>query len=185
MANDPRTPLEFFFKLLIRCPTDRLQRLIHHLVDQYCDQKVVFYESFSDIWTLFEWWDLIRGSKCFFVQYYSSNEEVPELSSLPQEFKNALKDSLSIRKFDLRNKLIEKTHEISPTYLHNFDWKLKLTLSSDKMSQINEPHLLLTLNTSGVSDKSLCLDLSKEELKMIIETMEKANKALQDFIIND
>ncbi|GFQ67447.1 COMM domain-containing protein [Trichonephila clavata] len=106
------------------------------------------------------------------------------LSSLPQDFSNALNDCLSVRSSDLRNKLVEKTHEISPAYLHNFDWKLKLTLASDKMAQINEPRLMLNLDISGDRDKTLCLDLSKDELKMLIETMEKANKAVQEFIVD-
>ncbi|GBM69228.1 hypothetical protein AVEN_210449-1 [Araneus ventricosus] len=110
---------------------------------------------------------------------------VPGFSSLPQDFQNAVNDCLGIRNLDIRNKLIERTHEISPAYLHNFDWKLKLTLASDKMAQINEPRLLLNLDICGEREKTLCLDLSKEELKMLIESMEKANKALQDFIIND
>ncbi|XP_055947362.1 COMM domain-containing protein 8-like isoform X2 [Argiope bruennichi] len=110
---------------------------------------------------------------------------LPEFSSLPQEFQLALNNCLSIRSLDIKNRLIERTHEISPAYLHNFDWKLKLTLSSDKMAQINEPRLLLNLDISGEREKSLSLDLSKEELKMLIESMEKANKVLQDFIIND
>ncbi|KAF8797296.1 COMM domain-containing protein 8 [Argiope bruennichi] len=117
--------------------------------------------------------------------YYSTSEKLPEFSSLPQEFQLALNNCLSIRSLDIKNRLIERTHEISPAYLHNFDWKLKLTLSSDKMAQINEPRLLLNLDISGEREKSLSLDLSKEELKMLIESMEKANKVLQDFIIND
>ncbi|CAL1276521.1 unnamed protein product [Larinioides sclopetarius] len=184
MANTELTE-EIFFKLFVKCPKDRLHKLIHHLIDVFCGQKYVLYEIFSDVWTLLEWWDLIRGSERFFLLYYSSSEKVPGISSLPQEFQNALNDCLSVRNLDIRNKLIERTHQISPAYLHNFDWKLKLTLASDKLAQINEPRLLLNLDICGEREKTLCLDLSKEELKMLIESMEKANKALQDFIIND
>ncbi|GFX11507.1 COMM domain-containing protein 8, partial [Trichonephila clavipes] len=183
-AHISHIPEEIFFKLLIKCPVDRLQKLIHHLVDLFCGQKTVLYESFADVWTLLEWWDLIRNSEKFFLHYYSSSETAASLSSLPQAFSNALNDCLSVRSSDLKNKLLEKTHEISPAYLHNFDWKLKLTLASDKMAQINEPRLLLNLDISGDRDKTLCLDLSKEELKMLIETMDKANKAVQDFIVD-
>ncbi|GFX11508.1 COMM domain-containing protein, partial [Trichonephila clavipes] len=133
-AHISHIPEEIFFKLLIKCPVDRLQKLIHHLVDLFCGQKTVLYESFADVWTLLEWWDLIRNSEKFFLHYYSSSET--------------------------------------------------LTLASDKMAQINEPRLLLNLDISGDRDKTLCLDLSKEELKMLIETMDKANKAVQDFIVD-
>ncbi|GFT07240.1 COMM domain-containing protein 8 [Nephila pilipes] len=184
MAHIPQIPEDIFFKLLIKCPVDRLQKLIHHLVDLFCGQKTILYESFADVWTLFEWWDLIRESQNFFLQCYSSSEVVPGLSSLPQEFSNIFNDCLSVRSSDLKNRLIEKTHEISPAYLQNFDWKLKLTLASDKVAQINEPRLLLSLDISGDRDKTLCLDLSKEELKILIETMEKANKAVQDFTVD-
>lgn len=51
-----------------------------------------------------------------------------------------------------------------------------MALASDKMAQLNEPRLLLDLDISGDRDKSLNLDLSKEELKSLISEMEKANK---------
>lgn len=47
------------------------------------------------------------------------------------------------------------------------------TLASDKMSQINEPRLLLDLDVSGDKGELLQLDLGKDELKSLIDTMEK------------
>ncbi|KAG8197424.1 hypothetical protein JTE90_014909 [Oedothorax gibbosus] len=183
MAQDSSISEDLFFKSIVKCPSTILPKLLHHLVDVFCGHKNN-YENYSETYGLLEWWDLSAASDKFFRHYQSSGED-PDLSALPQDYQIILKETLDIRNNDMRNRLIEKTHEISPAFLHDFDWKLKLALASDKMAQINEPRLLLDLNISGDRDKSLSLDLSKEELKSLISEMEKANKALQEFLINE
>ncbi|XP_035207363.1 COMM domain-containing protein 8-like [Stegodyphus dumicola] len=173
-----------FFELLSKCPSNRMEKLFHHFIDVFCGQQCSIYEDYADIWSLEEWWDLLQESKHFFKLHQNSDIKITDLlSSLPTETQNILKDCLEVRCTDLKKTLIEKSHAVSPAFLNNFDWKLKLTLASDKMAQINEPRLLLDLDIIGDYDKLLCLDLSKKELKTLIDSMEKANKALMDYII--
>ncbi|XP_054712725.1 COMM domain-containing protein 8-like [Uloborus diversus] len=175
-----------YCQLLIKCPNDRFQKLFHHIIDVFCGCQNVIYENYSDVWTLVEWWDLIAGCEKFLTGIQGMEEKLPTvLEPFSPEIQSIMKDSLEVRRADLKSTLLEKSHKVCPAYLVHFDWKVKLTLASDKMAQINEPRLLLDLDITGNKEKTLQLDLSKEETKMLIESMEKAKLTVLDYLTNE
>ncbi|XP_015912365.2 COMM domain-containing protein 8 [Parasteatoda tepidariorum] len=176
---------DLFFKLISKCPEVQLEKLVHHLIDLFCGQETLIYEEFSSVWSLMEWWDLINESRLFIQACYNASDENLNSSSLSEEFKKVINDCLAVRKSDVRSSLLTKTHGISSSFLVDFDWKLKLTIASDKIAQINEPRLLLDLDFLGNTNRCLHLDLSQEELRNLIDSMEKAKKALAEITVPD
>jgi len=176
-----------FLELILRCPLDQLEKLFHHLVDVFCGQQTSLFNSYSDVYKIFDWCRLKDQSETFFKEYFFQEDNVisEKLESLPSEYTDIIKDVLEVRENDLKSELIERTHKVSPAYLKSFDWKVKMTLGSDKMSQVIEPKLILDLDISADKDKSLQLDLSKEEVKTLLDAMEKAKTTVYKFMQDD
>lgn len=88
--------------------------------------------------------------------------------------KNALhKSSLVYHLYDKIQQQLMMCYMIFTFLYFIFYFSHQQTLDSDKMSQINEPRLLLDLDISGNQDKVLRLDLGKDELKSLINKMER------------
>lgn len=71
--------------------------------------------------------------------------------------------------------------------LQDFDWQLKLIMSSDKLSGINEPVVSVDFNIqtcdSGVENKTV--ELSKEELKKLLTSIEAANRVSRTLLLKN
>ena len=69
----------------------------------------------------------------------------------------------------------------SYTRLEDFDWSLRLVLSSDKLSDLKKPLLMLSLDTIDANEakKNHLLEMTSEELKAFIgklKTVQKVGK---------
>lgn len=72
--------------------------------------------------------------------------------------------------------------------LKDFYWKLNVVLGSDSMTQINEPLLDLDLNINEQKDGTqsqniVSLELNREELTQVINTLEEAQQSLKQSYI--
>lgn len=68
--------------------------------------------------------------------------------------------------------------QISYNTLKDFDWSARIVLSSDKLSGLKRPVVMLqltTVNCNGVEKQNL-LELSKEDLKVMMEKLRKIQK---------
>jgi hypothetical protein len=68
--------------------------------------------------------------------------------------------------------------QISYNTLKDFDWSARIILSSDKLSGLKKPVVMLQLTTvdcNGVEKQSL-LELSKEDTKVLLEKLRKIQK---------
>ena len=78
---------------------------------------------------------------------------------------------------ELRVSGVERTTLISKAYLKDFDWNVKLLMSSDKLASIREPLASIDLDLiTENGPKTFSLELDKSELKALIESLEAANK---------
>lgn len=152
---------------------------LNQMADAFCGQSVPSYEEYSQCWTLMEWWDVITYSKDFFNHVVNTSEPIKEVECLPSEYQVILLDFLNVRLEDMKEALIEKSHGVSSAYLTDFDWRLKVNLSSDKLASLREPVLSLDFSIQQNNGSSLLsLDLSKEELKHLIDSLEEINKVI-------
>ncbi|KAL3879259.1 hypothetical protein ACJMK2_031561 [Sinanodonta woodiana] len=157
--------------------------LLHGLVDGLCHRSHPTYQEYSKIWTLSEWWTLVDTFqdliKSAVKESWTKDQILQRLEGLSDDYKTSVVDVISSRKEEIRSQLLAQTHNISQTVLSDFDWKLKLALSSDKISSLQEP--LLTLNMDVLNDEkkeTLSVELNRDDLKKLINSLEGANKAL-------
>lgn len=64
----------------------------------------------------------------------------------PAPLAAAVAEAIAVRAVELRRALANKATEISAGHLSDFDWSLRLVLSTDKLSDARHPVLLLTLS---------------------------------------
>ena len=70
---------------------------------------------------------------------------------------------------------------VAKAKLKDFDWQLKLIMSSDKLSNIHQPVVAVdfTILTSGGKTQNKTLEMSKDELKRFLTSIEAANRVSQ------
>ena len=84
---------------------------------------------------------------------------------------------LKRRKDEIKQTLLEETVDISSAQLQNFDWQLKLALPSDKIAILQMPLLNIHLDVKENGEvKPYSVEMSKEELQKLINSLEAANK---------
>lgn len=86
---------------------------------------------------------------------------------------------LKSRKEEIKKALLEEIVDISSAQLQDFDWQLKLALSSDKIATLQMPLLNLHLDVKENGEvKPYSVEMSKEELQNLINSLEAANKVV-------
>ncbi|XP_078488383.1 COMM domain-containing protein 8-like [Ciona intestinalis] len=74
-------------------------------------------------------------------------------------------------------------NEAASGHLKDFDWQLNLVLSSDKLSSLNQPLVKVDLDIQpdqkSPETKTTSIEMNKDELKILINALEGANKALE------
>uniref|UniRef100_A0A672YH28 COMM domain containing 8 n=1 Tax=Sphaeramia orbicularis TaxID=375764 RepID=A0A672YH28_9TELE len=84
---------------------------------------------------------------------------------------------LNGRRDELRRALLRRTHHISSAVLQDFDWQLKLSLSSSQISSLQTPLLSLSLDVrEGGATRPVTMEMNREELNTLISSLEAANK---------
>ncbi|XP_073661314.1 COMM domain-containing protein 8 isoform X2 [Tursiops truncatus] len=102
------------------------------------------------------------------------SQQLDQLNSSHQE---AIMKCLKSRKDEIKQALLEEIVDISSSQLQDFDWQLKLALSSDKIATLQMPLLNLHLDVKENGEvKPYSVEMSKEELQNLINSLEAANK---------
>ncbi|KAI0218673.1 COMM domain-containing protein 8 [Lamellibrachia satsuma] len=172
-------------KLLTKCPQNRISTLIHRIIDALCEKSPPCYEDFANVWGLEEWWEVTDFYKTFCrdaVKKACTKETIlSQLEFLQLEYSKEVRDAVWIRRDEIRVQLVKKTTEISQAYLKDFDWQLKLVVSSDKLASVQEPLLSVDLDIDAAGEdetKFASVEMNKADLQKMITSLEAANKAV-------
>ncbi|KAM9777448.1 COMM domain-containing protein 8 [Neosynchiropus ocellatus] len=170
-------------EMVTKLPVTDFIRLCHRGIDRFCCQKLPSREDYSSSWSLQEWLQKLDSLAAIFrlaVGNNSSDEEVlASLSGIDKSHAQALLSVLRAREGEIRQALLHTTNSMSSTTLQDFDWQLKLALSSDKISSLHAPLLSLCLDVrEDGALRPVTLEISKEELNMLINSLEAANKVV-------
>ncbi|XP_059845124.1 COMM domain-containing protein 8 isoform X2 [Hypanus sabinus] len=170
-------------RMLGKLAPEDCPRFIHRVIDGICGRAFPRFRDYGNVWSLVEWMEVL-GEATTFVKHacskHLSDEEVQQLmNGLSASHQEAVLSCLKARKDELRRALIEKTNNMSSAQLQDFDWQLKLPLSSDKIAFLQIPLLNLDLSVkeNGVL-KPVTIEMDKEELQTLIHSLEAANKVL-------
>ncbi|KAM9708232.1 COMM domain-containing protein 8 [Menidia menidia] len=168
---------------LSRVPDADCLRLCHRVVDGLCGREPPRPEDFGATWSLQEWLQLQGAMATLFRQAVGgglSEEEVRDrLSPVGGGHVEAVLSALRSRRDEIRRALLNRTDAMASAMLQDFDWQLKLALSSDKISSLNTPLLGLSLDVrqDGVL-RPVAMEMSREELAALIASLEAANKVV-------
>ncbi|KAG7511188.1 hypothetical protein JOB18_042948 [Solea senegalensis] len=168
---------------LSRLPITGCLKLCHRVVDGLCGQEPPHRGDYSATWSLEEWMELINSLTALFrmvVGNNSSDEEMlAELVDLDSGHAQALLSVLRAREEEIHHALLERTISISCATLQDFDWQLKLALSSDKISSLHTPLLSLNLDVRENGHlQPVTVEMNREELNTLISSLEAANKVV-------
>ncbi|KAF3844414.1 hypothetical protein F7725_007577 [Dissostichus mawsoni] len=110
----------------------------------------------------------------------SSEEEVlGGLADVGSSHAEAVLSVLRARREEIHRALLDRTNSISSATLQDFDWQLKLSLSSDKISSLHTPLLSLSLDVrEDAALRSVTMEMNREELNTLISSLEAANKVV-------
>uniref|UniRef100_A0A3Q4BS19 COMM domain-containing protein n=1 Tax=Mola mola TaxID=94237 RepID=A0A3Q4BS19_MOLML len=158
-----------------------VNHLCHRVVDGLCGREPPSRGDYGTTWTLEEWLELLNSLIalfCLAVGNNSSDEEVlTGLAGVGSSHAEALLTVLRARRDEIHRALLDRTNSISSATLQDFDWQLKLALSSDRISSLHTPLLSLSLDVrENAADRSVTMEMNREELKMLITSLESANK---------
>ncbi|XP_078073142.1 COMM domain-containing protein 8 [Mustelus asterias] len=169
--------------LLARLEAEACCRFIHRVIDGVCGRALPRFRDYGSVWSLVEWLEVLEETSAFVK--HASGKHLPDeeilqlLNGLSAPHQEAVLNCLKGRKEELKSALIEKTNAMSSAQLQDFDWQLKLPLSSDKIAFLQTPLLNLDLDVreNGVL-KPVSIEMDKEELQVLIHSLEAANKVV-------
>ncbi|XP_043917343.1 COMM domain-containing protein 8 isoform X2 [Protopterus annectens] len=155
----------------------------HKIIDAVCGRALPRFQDYGSIYNLTEWLEIIDETVSFFetaVSAQLSDEQIlQQLSGLSSSHHEEIMKCLKVRKEEIRLALVEKTNAISSAHLEDFDWQLKLALSSDKISSLQTPLLNLDLDVRENGKlKPVSVEMNREELQNLISSLEAANKVV-------
>ncbi|KAF1375204.1 hypothetical protein PFLUV_G00237080 [Perca fluviatilis] len=168
---------------LNRLPVTDCLTLCHRAVDGLCGREPPRRRDYSTAWSLEEWLQLLDSLTALFrlaVGNNSSDEEVlAGLADVGSSHAEAVLSVLRARREEIRDALLDRTNSISSATLQDFDWQLKLALSSDKISSLHTPLLSLSLDVrENRALRSVTMEMNREELNTLISSLEAANKVV-------
>ncbi|XP_019818254.1 COMM domain-containing protein 8 isoform X1 [Bos indicus] len=179
MEPEEGTPLWRLQKL----PAERGLQLLHKIIDGICGRTYPLYQDYHSVWDSTEWMHVLEDITTFFKAVVGKNlsdEEISQqLNQLNSSHQEAIMKCLKSRKDEIKKTLLEEIVDISSARLQDFDWQIKLALSSDKIASLQMPLLNLYLDVKENGEvKPYSVEMSKEELQKLINSLEAANKAL-------
>ncbi|KAK2825810.1 hypothetical protein Q5P01_020024 [Channa striata] len=169
--------------LLSRLAVTDCLKLCHSVVDGLCGREPPRRCNYSLTCSLEEWLELLNSLTVLFnvaVGKNSSDEEVlAGLSDVGSSRADVVLSVLRARQKEIRCALLDRTTSISSATLKDFDWQLKLALSSDKISSLHTPLLCLSLDVrENGALRPVTIEMNREELNTLITSLEAANKVV-------
>ncbi|XP_032708296.1 COMM domain-containing protein 8 [Lontra canadensis] len=179
MEPEEGTPLWQLQKL----PAELGPQLLHKIIDGICGRAYPLHQDYHSFWDSTEWKNVLEDITKFFKTVVGKNlsdEEIfQQLNQLNSFHQQAVMKCLKSRKDEIKQALLEEIVDISSAQLQDFDWQLKLALSSDKIATLQMPLLNLHLDIKENGEvKPYSVEMSKEELQNLINSLEAANKVV-------
>ncbi|XP_068124366.1 COMM domain-containing protein 8 [Hyperolius riggenbachi] len=169
--------------LLIKLPLEKCPQFFHKVIDGICGQAHPRFQDYSSVWSLSEWLQVLQDTESFITATVGKDEPAEksgiQLNGLNQEYQETILKCVRSRRPEIKAALVQKVCSMSSAYLQDFDWQLKLAMSSDKLSTLQMP--LVNLDLDLVKDGRIdpvSIEMNKEELQNLISSLEAANKVV-------
>eukprot|EP00029_Vermamoeba_vermiformis_P007865 TRINITY_DN3523_c0_g1_i1.p1 TRINITY_DN3523_c0_g1~~TRINITY_DN3523_c0_g1_i1.p1 ORF type:complete len:202 (+),score=47.34 TRINITY_DN3523_c0_g1_i1:76-681(+) len=156
-----------------------IEQFLHHVVDSLGAEFNA--ENYSSI-DAAELDAIVEAYKILVKQAVSlslSGEQIEAdltRAEVSKEFVPVILSVLKARNSEIRKQLVDDSTRISKSYLSDFDWKLNLTMASDKIATTRKAVLLLNLTINSDSGKKdVVLELTRSEVEQLIATLNTIN----------
>ncbi|MEE6462112.1 hypothetical protein FKM82_001497 [Ascaphus truei] len=170
-------------QLIGRLPATQCPQFLHRVIDGVCGRAQPRFQDYGNVWNLREWLDVLEDATAFLKTSTGKDDTSEEVGNtligLSPEHQEVILKCLKSRKAEIAEALVGKVCAMSSAYLQDFDWQLKLGLSSDKLSTLQMPLVNLDLDITQNGDiKPVSIEMNKEELQNLINSLEAANKVV-------
>ncbi|XP_012062716.1 PREDICTED: COMM domain-containing protein 8-like [Atta cephalotes] len=159
---------------------DVLKELLHACVDEICGRPGPSYCKFANSmdWSRAEYegvYKLISSLLRNPASLYMIEEKMPqEYHELPEQVQQNILTCLKVRREQLTDALLREHYKRKLPTVIDHDWRLKLVMGSSKMASLRESLLQLDLIIEDKGSRRIInLELNKDELDMIINSLEK------------
>ncbi|XP_027691795.1 COMM domain-containing protein 8 [Vombatus ursinus] len=168
---------------LEKLPAELGPKLLHKVIDGICGRTYPQFKDYENIWDSAEWINVLEDLSKFFKTVIGKNRDfekvIEQLNHLSSDHQKTIMKCLKSRKDEIRKALLGEIIAISSAQLQDFDWQLKLALSSDKIATLQVLLLNLDLDVKENGDiKQYAVEMNKEELQNLINSLEAANKVI-------
>ena len=173
---------EKFNKLIDKFDNEALEQYFHELVDSWLQRQRLSYIKYSQYCDLDQWWQLEEQFDLMARLILNSESEEQFLENF-----NGVKNSslfwklFNVRKAELREYFLSKSSNLCNTLVKDFDWSVKLALSSDKLARVNQSLCALNFFLNNSQQTSLQVEMNETELDSFIETLEKIQNKVDVF----
>lgn len=169
---------------LQKLPAELGPKLLHKVIDGMCGRASPLHQDYQNVWDSAEWMHVLEDITKFFKVVVGKNltdeEILQQLNQLNSFHQETVMKCLKSRKPEIKQTLLQEIVDISSAQLQDFDWQLKLALSSDKIATLQVPLLNLHLDVKENGEvKPYSVEMNKEELQNLINSLEAANKVVQ------
>ncbi|XP_072262360.1 COMM domain-containing protein 8 [Pyxicephalus adspersus] len=169
--------------LLSKLPIDRCPQFLHNVIDGICGQAYPRFQDYGGVWNLKEWLQVLQDTEAFIRAVVGKDEPQEQLDNqlneLTAEYQGVILKCMKGRKPEIKDALLQKVCAMSSAYLQDFDWQLKLAMSSDKLSTLQLPLVNLDLDiVKNGTMTPISIEMNKEELQSLINSLEAANKVV-------
>jgi hypothetical protein len=165
---------------LAKFSTEQFVKLTHETCDSICGRQGPRHEHYGKLVTIGNWQQFERE----FIELVRQSATATEGTKLKLP-KNVLGghektfgDCLVARKAEIVDALTISATTVGHSQLKDFDWNLRLILSSDKIAVVSEPVVTVDFEVKpcGEQSKLMSLEMNSDELKTMISSLEAANK---------
>ncbi|KAL4695867.1 hypothetical protein H8957_001830 [Semnopithecus entellus] len=168
---------------LQKLPAELGPQLLHKIIDGICGRAYPVYQDYHTVWESEEWMHVLEDIAKFFKAVVGkdlSDEEIfQQLNQLNSFHQETIMKCVKSRKDEIKQALSREIVAISSAQLQDFDWQVKLALSSDKIAALRMPLLSLHLDVKENGEvKPYSIEMSREELQNLIHSLEAANKVV-------
>ncbi|EFA80662.1 COMM domain-containing protein 8 [Heterostelium album PN500] len=165
-----------------------VQTLIHSVIDHICGRTIPVDFSIYGLQTIRTLFERLAVFVSRVVGRELKREQIVEdlkTAAVQDDSINTIADAIVSRYQDIKRELTEKLSSISSSSLTDFDWKMNLILSSDKINSVNENVLMLNLTIDHHEEKKeqLLVELSKKDLDQLLSQFEQINSVVQSLKI--
>ncbi|NP_001290733.1 COMM domain-containing protein 8 [Esox lucius] len=169
--------------ILAKLSPGECPKLLHRVVDGVCGREPPRFADYSDTWSLVEWMELLDSISSLFRVAVGKNMPDKEVLAVLADVGSGCGETvltvLRARREEIRQALVERTNNVSSSTLQDFDWQIKLALSSDKISCLQTPLINLSLDVKeNGALKAVSFEMNREELQTLIGSLEAANKVV-------